>query len=227
MNFVAQTGVISDKNNLEKIKEFLVNEHADQIHGSCCFHKNVNTYHLTVQKLILNAKYDDAIISILEKSFISSCKIVSFNDIDEVYISKFNIDNGGDQQLFKPHIDGNLKYMTGFTMIRVLIYLISDDDYIVHFIDSNKHVNFKSGEFGLFDFHREKHYVSSENHNIENDIRLILKLHYVIRDSSRSEIANNIFCYLTKLFSFDIARTVMNYSQNPQSIYEKDYRAAL
>jgi hypothetical protein len=221
--FIAQTGEISDKNNLDKIKEYLVKEHSEQIHKGRNFHRFINTYPLNFQHLIYNAKYDDAIISILEKSFTSSHKISTFNDIDEVYISKFNIDNGGDQQMFKPHLDGNLKYLSDFTMIRVLVYLISDDDYIVHFIDSDKHVNFKSGEFGLWDFHREKHYVSreNENNNIENHIRLILKLHYVIRDDCRSEVENNIFCYLTKLFSFDIARTAMNYSQNPQSIYEK------
>ena len=126
---IAQTGEISDKNNLDKIKEYLVKEHSEQIHKGRNFHKFINTYPLTFQKLIFNAKYDDAIISILEQSFTSSHKIQSFNDIDEVYISKFNIDNGGDQQMFKPHLDGNLQYWSGFTMIRVLVYLISDDDY--------------------------------------------------------------------------------------------------
>ena len=81
----------------------------------------------------------------------------------------------------------------------------------------------------MFDFHREKHYVSSEmcennnktNKTNEKNIRLVLKLHYIIGDSSCPDYKMNLISYLTKLFSFDITRTAMSFSKNPSNIFEK------
>jgi len=55
---------------------------------------------------------------------------------DELYMSNYNKDHGGDQGLFDRHYDGNLRFLRFGTVVRALIYLQSDATYKVVFGDS-------------------------------------------------------------------------------------------
>ena len=55
---------------------------------------------------------------------------------DELYISHYNKDRGGDQGLFDKHYDGNLRFLSSSVVVRALIYLQSDTTYKVVFADS-------------------------------------------------------------------------------------------
>ena len=52
---------------------------------------------------------------------------------DELYISHYNKDRGGDQGLFDKHYDGNLRFLASSVVVRALIYLQSDTTYKVVF----------------------------------------------------------------------------------------------
>ena len=55
---------------------------------------------------------------------------------DELYMSHYNKDRGGDQGLFDRHYDGNLRFLSSSVVVRALIYLQSDATYKVVFGDS-------------------------------------------------------------------------------------------
>jgi len=55
---------------------------------------------------------------------------------DELYVSNYNKDHGGDQGLFDRHYDGNLRFLSSSVVVRALIYLQSDATYRVVFDDS-------------------------------------------------------------------------------------------
>ena len=81
---------------------------------------------------------------------------------DELYVSHYNKDRGGDQGLFDKHYDGNLRFLSGSVVVRALIYLQSDATYKVVFDDSRVEKAFATYDFGLLDFHRELHWVEGQ-----------------------------------------------------------------
>ena len=81
---------------------------------------------------------------------------------DELYLSHYNKDRGGDQGLFDRHYDGNLRFLSGSLVVRALIYLQSDATYKVVFHDSGVEKAFATYDFGLLDFHRELHWVEGQ-----------------------------------------------------------------
>jgi hypothetical protein len=85
--------------------------------------------------------------------------ITPMQHTDELYISHYNKDSGGDQGLFDKHYDGNLRFMPVGAVVRALIYLQSDATYKVVFADSKVEKAFTTYEFGLLDFHKELHWV--------------------------------------------------------------------
>ena len=85
--------------------------------------------------------------------------IAPMKHTDELYLSHYNKDRGGDQGLFDKHYDGNLRFLASSIVVRALIYLQSDDTYKVVFADSRVEKAFTTYEFGLLDFHRELHWV--------------------------------------------------------------------
>ena len=85
--------------------------------------------------------------------------IAPMKHTDELYLSHYNKDRGGDQGLFDKHYDGNLRFLASSIVVRALIYLQSDDTYKVVFDDSRVEKAFATYEFGLLDFHRELHWV--------------------------------------------------------------------
>ena len=85
--------------------------------------------------------------------------IAPMKHTDELYLSHYNKDRGGDQGLFDKHYDGNLRFLSSSIVVRALIYLQSDATYKVVFADSRVEKAFATYEFGLLDFHRELHWV--------------------------------------------------------------------
>ena len=175
----------------------------------------------SLKKMVSEIKHSNEITSKICQQF-KYCDIRFLDNIDELYISHYNIDNGGDQGLFDKHYDGILKIIKTGTIIRALVYVNSQDNYVVHFIDSKKDIHFETNEFALLDFNREYHYVDGsydKNIKIEED-RIILKLHYLVCPNC-SELYINTLAAINKLISYDITRTAMNYSKNPKTIPQK------
>ena len=68
---------------------------------------------------------------------------------DELYVSHYNKDRGGDQGLFDKHYDGNLRFLSGSVVVRALIYLQSDATYKVVFHDSRVEKAFATYDFSM------------------------------------------------------------------------------
>jgi hypothetical protein len=140
--------------------------------------------------------------------------IAPMKHTDELYISNYNKDRGGDQGLFDRHYDGNLRFLSSSVVVRALIYLQSDATYKVVFHDSQVEKAFASYEFGLLDFHRELHWVEGE-YNPDDRQRLLLKCNYLITPpnaalSSRAALAANTAV-------FYVVKSAMEYSKSPRT----------
>ena len=220
--FIAQQGTIRDSNTIDRIRAYIFKNFKTQLENRETFHKYIKTMPSDFQNMINKVKHSDEITSRICQQFESSkCDIKFLDDIDELYISHYNIDNGGDQGLFDKHYDGVLKFVKNGTIIRALVYINSEDNFVVHFIDSKKDVHFKTNDFGLLDFNREYHYVDGEyDDNMKTeDNRIMLKLHYLVCPDC-SETYIKTLAFFNKLFSFDITRTAMDYSKNPQTPFQ-------
>ena len=144
--------------------------------------------------------------------------IVPMKHTDELYISHYNKDRGGDQGLFDKHYDGNLRFLSSSIVVRALIYLQSDASYKVVFADSKVERSFVTYEFGLLDFHRELHWVEG-TYNPSSPQRILLKCNYLVTYPGvgirgRAALAANTAV-------FYVVKAAMEYSKSPRTPAQK------
>lgn len=132
---------------------------------------------------------------------------------DELYISHYNKDRGGDHGLYGKHYDGNLRGIPFGSVVRALIYLRSDGSYKVVFGDSGVARAFVTYEFGLLDFHRELHWVEG-GYSAGAPQRLLLKCNYLIT-SPGSRLAPALLAVNTAVFY--VVKAAMEYSKSPET----------
>src|SRR5262245_40637990 len=140
--------------------------------------------------------------------------IVSMWMTDEIYLSRYNLDGGGDQGLFDKHYDGNLRFMPAATVVRSLIYLSSDDNLEVVFDTSHVRASMKTYDFGLLDFHKELHWVDG-SYDPHNPPRILLKCNYYIDHSGIP--AYRQAGILLNVAMFYLVRAAMEYSKSPKT----------
>ena len=140
--------------------------------------------------------------------------IAPMKHTDELYISNYNKDHGGDQGLFDKHYDGNLRFLSSSVVVRALIYLQSDATYKVVFQDSQVEKSFASYEFGLLDFHRELHWVEGE-YNPADRQRILLKCNYLITPPNAALTSRAALAANTAVFY--VVKSAMEYSKSPRT----------
>jgi hypothetical protein len=133
---------------------------------------------------------------------------------DELYLSHYNKDFGGDQGLYSKHYDGNLRFVPLGAVVRALIYLQSDATYKVVFGDSKVEKAFTTYEFGLLDFHRELHWVEGE-YNPDDQQRILLKCNYMIAPRNAGFLARTVLAANTGVFY--VVKAAMEYSKSPKN----------
>ncbi|MFM9967681.1 MAG: hypothetical protein ACKVQK_04650 [Burkholderiales bacterium] len=158
---------------------------------------------------------DSAVIreAILEQ-FAADNVITPMKHTDELYISHYNKDYGGDQGLYDKHYDGNLRFLSFGCVVRALIYLQSDATYKVVFADSKVERAFTTYEFGLLDFHRELHWVEGE-YNPNDQQRILLKCNYLIAPKNATFLARAVLAANTSVFY--VVKAAMEYSKSPKN----------
>jgi hypothetical protein len=134
---------------------------------------------------------------------------------DELYISHYNKDKGGDQGLFDKHYDGNLRFMPVGAVVRALIYLQSDATYKVVFADSGVEKAFASYEFGILDFHRELHWVEGA-YDPNDRQRILLKCNYLIAPRNAVWVTKGLLAANTLVFY--VVKAAMEYSKSPTTV---------
>ena len=140
--------------------------------------------------------------------------IAPMKHTDELYLSHYNKDRGGDQGLFDKHYDGNLRFLSSSVVVRALIYLQSDATYTVVFDDSRVEKAFGSYEFGLLDFHRELHWVEGE-YNPTDRQRILLKCNYLVTPPNAAVAGWGALAANTTVFY--IVKAAMEYSKSPRT----------
>ena len=133
---------------------------------------------------------------------------------DELYVSNYNKDHGGDQGLFDRHYDGNLRFLSSSVVVRALIYLQSDATYRVVFDDSRVEKAFATYDFGLLDFHRELHWVEGE-YNPADRQRILLKCNYLVTPRNAALLGRAALAANTGVFY--VVKAAMEYSTSPST----------
>ncbi len=208
---------LEERENIDKIKDFIFKKYEKEIKDRPSMHTYIDSlpkeeYEL-FKPIFNNKKIRDQICSKFD-----DCNIIHLKNTDEIYISHYNIDKGGDQGLFEKHYDGVLKDLKDSTIVRLLVYVNANDDYKVHFLDSNVSHNFKTYEYGLLDFNREYHYVEG-SYNKNDTPRVLLKINYLVCPHCTPFYQNFVIKFNTLVFY--IVKTSMEYSKSPKNIFQK------
>ncbi len=140
--------------------------------------------------------------------------ITPMKHTDELYISHYNKDFGGDQGLYSKHYDGNFRLLPFTSVVRALIYLQSDANYKLVFGDSKIEKAFTTYEFGLIDFHRELHWVEGE-FNPADQQRILLKCNYLITERNAGILKRAALGANTAVFY--VVKAAMEYSKSPKN----------
>jgi hypothetical protein len=146
------------------------------------------------------------------RQFDRTSRITPMAHTDELYVSHYNKDGGGDQGLFDKHYDGNLGFLRAVSVVRALIYLQSDAAYTVVFADSGVKKAFTSYEFGLLDFHRELHWVEGE-YVPGGPQRILLKCNYLVAPANAGWAVRLAMAANTGVFY--VVKAAMEYSKSP------------
>lgn len=152
--------------------------------------------------------------SLIARQFPPGSLITPMTHTDELYISNYNKDRGGDQGLFDRHYDGNLRFLSSSVVVRALIYLQSDATYRVVFHDSGVRQAFATYDFGLLDFHRELHWVEGE-YNPADRQRLLLKCNYLVTPPNAPIARRAVMAANTGVFY--VVKAAMEYSKSPRT----------
>jgi len=214
--FKTTIGTLPDTKSVEDVKNFVFTHFKEKLKDRPSFHEYISNLPPNFQEMVSKIRDAPAIREAICKQY-EHCDITLASDVDELYVSHYNIDGGGDQGLFNKHYDGVLRLLNNATVVRALVYINSKDDFVVHFLDTGISHNFKSGEFGLLDFNREYHWVEGKyNENMDvNDTRILLKLNYLV--CPKCSNAYSKFLTLLNSYVFYIVKICMNYSRSPKT----------
>lgn len=158
---------------------------------------------------------DSALIRSLIASQVAPGSVIApMKHTDELYISHYNKDRGGDQGLFDKHYDGNLRFLASSVVVRALIYLQSDATYKVVFDDSRVEKAFETYDFGLLDFHRELHWVEGQ-YNPDDRQRILLKCNYLVTPRNAAVAGRAALAANTAVFY--VVKSAMEYSKSPRT----------
>jgi hypothetical protein len=204
---------------IDEIRVFILNNYLDKLKERSSFHQYIVNTDQKLQQLVNEIRYSKNIIDNICSQY-KNCDITSLDNTDELYISHYNIDGGGDQGLYNKHYDGVLRIIKNATVVRALIYINSNDDFVVHFLDSNISHNFQNYEYGILDFNREYHFVEGKYNEEMNykDSRILLKLNYLVCPKCSKTYTE--FIIFINYIIFFIVKASMEYSKSPKTIFQ-------
>ena len=163
-----------------------------------------------IDGLRMHPRLQDAILA----QFNQRARLVPMTHTDELYVSHYNKDGGGDQGLFDRHYDGNLGFLRFVSVVRALIYLQSDRSYTVVFADSGLRQAFGTYDWGLLDFHRELHWVEGE-YTPGRPQRILLKCNYLV--APRGAEWAVLLAIAANTAVFYVVKAAMEYSKSPRT----------
>jgi hypothetical protein len=208
-----------DRNTIDEIRNFVLDNYVTILQYRPSFHEYIKFSPEILQLLVDKLRNSEQLKSSICSQY-KNCDITSLDNTDELYISHYNIDGGGDQGLFEKHYDGVLRFINNASVVRVLIYINSNDDYVVHFEDSNISHRFENYEYGILDFNKEYHWVEGTyNKNMDyKDSRILLKINYLVCPKCSNWYKE--FLIFINVYIFYLVKMCMEYSKSPQTPFQ-------
>lgn len=201
------------RRTVDAVRDWSLRHFSRHLHRECSMHRYVKTLPHEILPRIDELRYADEVLRPIRSAFPGSV-LTPLPMTDEIYVSRYNYDRGGDQGLFDRHYDGNLRFLPGGSVVRSLIYLSADDRLEVVFDTSGTQANMRTYTFGLLDFHNELHWVNG-SYEPDRPPRVLLKCNYYVDHWGwapwrRLGIALNVavFC---------VVKAAMEYSKSPKT----------
>jgi hypothetical protein len=213
--FPAQVGrfeAAADRSTIDSLTRWVLDRYREDLDKRHSKHVYIRNLPGEIIAQIDRLRDGEVIRTQIAQHFGASAVVTPMQHTDELYISHYNKDAGGDQGLFDRHYDGNLRFLPSSCVVRALIYLQSDATYKVVFADSGVEKAFATYEFGLLDFHRELHWVEGEFNPADRQ-RLLLKCNYMI--TPRGAVAWPRAVHAANTGVFYVVKAAMEYSKSP------------
>lgn len=204
----------ADRHLMEELSAWVEETYREELEARPSKHVYLRTLPKEVRAKMDRLSESHAIYCAIREQFDDGFAILPMKNTDELYISHYNKDYGGDHGLFTKHYDGNLRFMPIGAVVRSLIYLQSDATYKVVFADSGVEKAFESYDFGLLDFHKELHWVEG-NYNPDDRQRILLKCNYLIAPKNAVWITKVLLAANTGVFY--IVKAAMEFSKSPRT----------
>lgn len=216
--FSARIGRFEDQGDrqvMDGLAAWVEDIYGEELRARCSKHVYVRTLPAEVVARIDRLRDSGVILSAIREQFAADAVVTPMKQTDELYISHYNKDYGGDHGLFAKHYDGNLRFMPMGAVVRALIYLQSDPTYKVVFGNSQVEKAFESYDFGLLDFHRELHWVEG-SYSPEDRQRILLKCNYLVAPRNAVWITRGLLAANTAIFF--VVKAAMEYSKSPRNL---------
>jgi hypothetical protein len=204
----------SDRAAIDGLVRWVEQRYAEDLAKRPSKHVYVSTLPASVVAEIDRLRDSPIIRDLIAREVPAGSTIAPMKHTDELYLSHYNKDRGGDQGLFDRHYDGNLRFLSSSIVVRALIYLQSDDTYKVVFDDSRVEKAFTTYEFGLLDFHRELHWVEGAFNPADRQ-RILLKCNYLVTLPGGAAFGRAALAANTAVFY--VVKSAMEYSKSPRT----------
>ncbi len=215
--FRARVGRFDDeaaRGTIDRLAGWVVERFREDLKERPSKHVYISTLPEDVAAQIDQLRDSEVIHADIMRQFPPGHVLVPMKHTDELYISHYNKDYGGDHGLFGKHYDGNLRFLPFGGVVRALIYLQSDGRYKVVFGDSKVEKAFATYDYGLLDFHRELHWVEGEYQPSEVQ-RILLKCNYLIVPGNSRRLGQAVEAVNTGVFY--VVKAAMEYSKSPKN----------
>lgn len=167
-------------NNLDKLREWVISQNPSKHESTHWWYSKLPTdISMTFSKIAMSGN----IIKMFKDNLNENYNIDILNDMNEIYVTaptSVKDSNTSDTIFYTRHIDGPYYLFPFASCYRLIIGLDDNSNVITCFnmIPENKIV--KKGDIVAFDFHRECHYIYTDNDNIKDELRVIMKVHYCV-----------------------------------------------
>jgi len=203
-----------DRSEIDRVVAWVEDRYREELAQRPSKHVYLRTLPAELQRRIDRLRDHPAVIEAILRQFGAGWSVTPMKSTDELYISHYNKDYGGDHGLYGSHYDGNLRFLPLGAVVRSLIYLQSDGTYKVVFRDSGLARAFRSYDFALLDFHRELHWVEGEYDPADRQ-RILLKCNYLVAPKNAALLTRLLLAANQGVFY--LVKAAMEYSKSPRT----------
>ena len=164
---------------LDKLREWVISQNPSKDKSTHWWYSKLPAdICLTFSKIAMS----DTIIKMFKDNLNENC-IDILNDMNEIYVTapmSVKDSNTSDAIFYTRHIDGPYYLFPFASCYRLIIGLDDNSNVTTCFNMVPEKQVVKKGDIVAFDFHRECHYIYTDNGNIQDELRVIMKVHYCV-----------------------------------------------